>query len=128
MPLHILLILVIGGIAAIAVLMHVLGKSERLILNTASARAAWLRHFPEDHVNDVVVANDGHAALILAQDGPGLLWSFGADTAARPLQGFTFRDGERTQTVRFRDFAAPRVKLHLSEEERREWQSMMKGA
>lgn len=127
MPLHILLILVIGGIIAIAVLLHMLGKSELLRLDTNSARQAWGRHFPDDKVQDVLVASDGHSALVLTDHGPGLLWSFGADTVARHLHGFIYDDGDPEQTVRFSDYGARRVRLHLSAWERQRWQTLMRG-
>jgi hypothetical protein len=126
MPLPVLLILVIGGIATIALLLHAMGRSRLSELDDQSARAAWLRHFPDDAVQGVLVADDGHAALVLTDHGPGLLWSFGADTVARPLQDFTFQDGDTHQTIRFNDFAAPRVRLHLTAENRARWQEHMR--
>ena len=127
MPLHFLLILVIGGSAAIAALLHLLGKSEMLRLDTNNASQAWLRHFPDDQVQDVHVAAERHAALVLTDHGPGLLWSFGADTVARHLDGSTFDDGPKEQTIRFSDYGAPCVRLHLTDSERRRCQTLMKG-
>ncbi|MDU9005819.1 hypothetical protein [Sedimentitalea todarodis] len=127
MPLQILLTLVIGGIAAIAMLLHMLGKSALLALDTNSAKEAWLRHFPDDTVQDLLVAGDGHAALVLTDRGPGLLWSFGADTVARHLRDFTYLDGDTRQTIRFSDYGAPRVCLRLTATERQRWQTLMRG-
>ena len=125
MPLNILLILVVGGIAAIAVLLHILGKSRLIVLTSEDARSAWHRHFPDDEILGLTVAQDGHAALVQTGQGPGLLWSFGADTVARHLRDFDLLDKPGHLAVIFHDFTAPRVTLHLTDAERPLWQKMM---
>jgi len=125
MPLYVLLILVAGGIALIALLLHLLGKSRRTILSEASARAAWTRHFPGEIARDVTLSQDRHAALITGENGPGLLWAFGADTVARHLQNFDLKPGPDHLTVVFHDFTAPRVALRLSKAERALWPKRM---
>ena len=63
MPLELLLVLVIGGIAGIAVLLHVLGFSRSLTFeDEAAARAAWLRAFPDDTVTGVTLSESQSAA------------------------------------------------------------------
>jgi hypothetical protein len=57
MPLPVLIALVIGGIAGIALILHLSGRSRVVALTEVTARAAWLRHFPDDRV-----ARDSHAA------------------------------------------------------------------
>ena len=126
MPLYILLVLVVGGIALIALLLHVLGKSRRTRLSESSARAAWTRHFPDEVARDVTLSQDRHAALIETQDGPGLLWAFGADTVARHLRDFDLKPGPDRLTVIFHDFTAPRVTLSLTGDERPRWQERMR--
>lgn len=125
MSLNILLILVVGGIAVLALLLHVLGKSRRMVLTTEDARTAWHRHFPDDEILGLTVAHDGHAALVQTNQGPGLLWAFGADTVARYLRDFDLVDKPGHLSVIFHDFTAPRVTLHLSDAERPIWQEMM---
>jgi len=125
MPLHILLILVVGGISAITLLLHLLGKSRLAFLTTEDARGAWHRHFPDDDIRDVIVAQNGHAAFVQTAQGPGLLWSFGADTVARHLRDFDLIEAPNHLQVMFHDFTAPRVTLHLSETERPRWQELM---
>ena len=49
MPLDILLILVVVGIASIAVMLHLSGKSTRTRLTANSARTAWVRQLPSAH-------------------------------------------------------------------------------
>ncbi len=125
MPLNILLILVVGGIAILALLLHLLGKSRLVILTPEDARTAWHRHFPDDEILGLTVASDGHAAVVQTDQGPGLLWSFGADTVARHLRDFDLLEKPGHLSVIFRDFTAPRVTLYLNATERPLLQKMM---
>jgi hypothetical protein len=125
MPLNILLILVVGGISLIALLLHLLGKSRQVILSPEDARTAWHRHFPDDQIVDLMVSGDGHAALVQTGQGPGLLWSFGADTVARHLRDYDLLDEPHHIKVVFHDFAAPSATLHLTDTERPVWQQKM---
>ncbi|WP_425043237.1 hypothetical protein [Primorskyibacter sp. S87] len=127
MPLYVLLALVIGGIAAITGLLHLTGKSRRRILMPEDARGEWHRHFPDDNIIDVTVSRDGHAALIRAEEGPGLLWALGADTVARRLIDYDMVEYPDGLRVMFHDFSAPHVALNLSEEERDTWQSLIEN-
>jgi len=125
-PLHILLILVVGGIAGIALALHLLGLSQAPPLGPDSARAAWLRHFPDDPVNEVSVTRDGRAARIVTDHGRGIVWQMGADTCARTLNGeeqIHLHKGK--VTVRLNDYAAPRIRLHLTPDEQDEWANWM---
>lgn len=125
MPLPLLLILVIGGISMIALLLHLSGQSALAVLTPEDARAQWHRHFPDDAIHGVTMARTGHAALLRTSQGPGLLWSFGADTAARHLRDFDLLDHPKGLQVAFHDFTAPRVTLRLTPSERRDWQNRM---
>lgn len=125
MSLNVLLILVVGGIAAIALLLHLLGKSRLSVLTREDARTAWHRHFPDDEIRDLTLARDGHSALVQTSQGPGLLWSFGADTVARHLRDYDLLEKPDHLCVVFHDFTAPRATLYLTEEERPAWQKMM---
>ena len=125
MPLEILLGLVVAGIAGIALLTMALGLAARRSLSQESARAEWLRHFPDDAVQSVWVAQDGHSALILTEAGPGLLWPMGADTVGRRLIDFDMIDTPTGLDITFHDFTAPRARLRLGEDERLVWKSLM---
>ncbi|TDK42311.1 hypothetical protein [Antarcticimicrobium luteum] len=125
MPLTVLIPMVVLGIAGIALLLHLAGRSQRCVLTPVSAEMAWLRQFPGDRVAEATVARDGHAALILTDHGPGLLWAFGADTVARRLLDYDLIDrGDRLRVV-FHDFTAPTVTLTLDPFERRHWLNRM---
>lgn len=118
MPLHILLILVIGGIAGIALLLHLLGHSRRFDLSDAgTARTEWLRHWPEDQVAHVYLTPD--AALIDTTQGPGLLRPFGADTVGHRLAGL--EETAKGLRLSFADFAAPAITLPLPPATRALW-------
>lgn len=125
MPLEILLVLVVGGIAGITLLLHLTGKSRLSVLTPETAPDQWLRHFPDDTVIDATIAHDGHAALVRTETGAGLIWSFGADTAARHLMDFDWLDHPDGIEVQFHDFGTPRVILRLDETERRHWRHLM---
>lgn len=125
MPLEILLGLVVFGIAGIAVLTIWLGFGARRALSEDSARADWQRHFPEDDVRSVWISSDAHAALVLTDAGPGLLWAMGADTAARRLEAAQVTDTAGGLDVVFADFTAPRVRLQLDADARLVWKRLM---
>ncbi|KUJ76424.1 hypothetical protein AVO45_11540 [Ruegeria marisrubri] len=128
MPIEALLVLVIGGIAGVALLLHLTGRSNLRVLSPDGARAEWLRHFPDDTIVDVTLSHDGHAALLRTETGPGLLWSFGADTVARHLLDFDWLEHPKGMEFYFHDFATPHVLVHLDETERRHWRHLMEPA
>jgi hypothetical protein len=107
MPLPVLIALVVFGIAGIALLLHVLGYSSAPPLSEDSARAGWLRHFPDDSIRTVTLGKDGRMALIDTANGCGLVWLMGADTVARRLEQARLDRGKLT----FDDFGAPKVLL-----------------
>ncbi|WP_164659410.1 hypothetical protein [Tropicibacter sp. Alg240-R139] len=127
MPLEILLILVVLGIASIAVMLHLSGRSKRARLTAESAGAAWERHFPDDQVTGVIAAQDGHAALVTTSAGVGLVWAFGADTVARHLVEVDLDDTTRGLRFRFSDFTAPSVRVALAPEERQLWRNTIQA-
>ncbi|MCF6430832.1 hypothetical protein [Leisingera sp. MMG026] len=128
MPLELLLALVAGGISAIAVILHLSGRSERAVLTTETARKAWLRHCPGDSIRDVLPAAGGHAALVAAQSGPGLVWAFGADTVARHLHAAAVSPSPAGLRFDFKDFSAPALSLALTGTERAHWQALIAAA
>lgn len=125
MPLEILLVLVVGGIGAITLLLHFSGRSEQRILTLETAQTDWQRHFPDDTVIDATVSLDGHAALVRTDAGPGLIWSFGADTVARHLLDYDWIEHPNGFEFRFHEFATPKVVIHLDDIERQHWQNLM---
>lgn len=128
MPLEILLILVVGGISAIAVMLHFTGRSTRRVIDADSARQEWLRLFPDDNITGVLLSQDRHSALIETPDARGLLWAFGADTVGRYLNDdSTVHDHKHGLCIRFDDFTAPAARLSLSADERSQWKQLIEA-
>ena len=127
MPLEILLILVTGGIAGIALALHLSGLSRVTPLDEGAARAGWLRHFPDDPVEELRLARNGRAALVRTASGRGVVWRFGADTVARYLVDVRLRDLATGLQLRFGDFGTPKLTLDLAPEERRIWKEEIEG-
>ena len=130
MPLHILLILVIGGIAGIALALHILGLSQTLHLDMVNARQQWLRHFPDDSFDtseaiDCLVTIRGDRALVRSDQSYGLVWTMGADASARRLVGAQWAKTSNGVAVRFPDPAAPRIEIRLAEAETHLWHSYL---
>ncbi|MFC4218035.1 hypothetical protein ACFP4H_08550 [Pseudophaeobacter arcticus] len=130
MPLELLLILVVGGISAIALLLHLTGRSRSSVMTDTQARQAWLRQFPESPIAKLTLAEDGQAALIQPEDGRaplGLVWSFGADTVARFLEHVEVDKAKQGLHLNLADFSAPGVQLHLNDSEAEQWQRLIEG-
>lgn len=126
MPLHILIILVVGGIAGIALLTYVFGLSRPLRFEDEdAARAAWLRHWPEDRVTGTHIALDGSAALIETPNGPGIVFTMGADSTSHRLDEAEIRETPGGLRILFHDFAAPRLDVALDPAARAHWQQIL---
>lgn len=122
MPLHILGILVIGGIAGIVVLLHLLGLSRpRRFEDEAAARSAWAEEFPEIPANRAVLCRNRAAALIQTAQGPGVVWPMGADSTARFLHGARITRTRDGLLIRLPDYTAPRIRLVLDPDEAEAW-------
>ncbi|MDA7430942.1 hypothetical protein PGB28_20995 [Primorskyibacter aestuariivivens] len=122
MPLPLLLMLVIGGIAGIAVILHLLGLSRPLAFpDENAARAAWLNEFPDAPPSRVVLSHDHHAALIETSEREGIVWPMGADSTARYLDGARIDRTQEGLVIRLPDYTAPRIRLRLAPEEADLW-------
>ena len=126
MPLHILLNLVIGGIAGIALALHLLGLSKAVRLNGPELRAHWQRHYPDDTFDndatiDMLTNSAANRAIVKSDQGYGLIWTMGADTCARRLDAARWRETAKGVACRFDDPAAPRIDIPLSQDERSLW-------
>lgn len=128
MPLEILLILVIAGIACIAVLLQLLGYSRQQPFTQHSARAAWLRQEPEISPRRVDLSGDRLAALIDTDRGPGLVWQMGADSTAHWLGGARVAATRDGLHLRLGDFAAPSVRVRLPPGAARDWADRIAAA
>ncbi|MGI3185778.1 hypothetical protein [Nioella aestuarii] len=126
MPLHILIILVVGGIGLIALLTHFLGLSRALRLTSADeARTAWLRGWPEDTVTAAHIAPDGSAALVETDHGLGIVFVLGADSCAHRLDGSDIHETPGGLRILFHDFATPRLDVALDPEALTHWRQIL---
>lgn len=125
MPLEILGPIVVLGISGIALALHLLGQSARLSFDDASARQAWLRHFPSASVRDVMIAPDGHSALIHSTQGYGVVWAMGADSSARFVAGAKARPSGDELMFLFNDLGTPRIRLSLPTQTQDKWLKTM---
>ena len=122
MPLPVLLALVLGGISAIALILHLLGLSARArIAGAAEAMGIWNADQPNRPARRAHLAPDGTAALIETDRGPGLVFAMGADLATRPLDGATLRPHRGGLTITLPDFTAPRLRIALPDPDRDAW-------
>lgn len=129
MPLGLLVLLVVAGIAGIALLLHLTGHSRAFeIADETTARREWLRHCPDEDVRAVLIAANRRAALVETDRGRGLLWSFGADTVAQSFDRVEVTDRPDGLILRLGSFTAPAVRLSLSPEERAAWRTRLTGA
>lgn len=126
MPLPFLIVLVVGGIAGIAVLLHVAGLSRpRRFESESDARAAWSREYSEAEIRQVILAQDRSAALIVTNLGPGVVWAMGADSTARLCPGAHIAQSRGRAVLHLPDYTAPRITLALDPDEIPRWQAAL---
>ena len=128
MPPGLLLVLVIGGIAGIALLLQLLGYSRRVPFTEDSARAAWARQEPDTPARAIHLSSDGMAALVETDRGPALVWHMGADSTAHWLDAATCQSSATGLTILIGDFAAPRARVALPPDEAARWTALIGGA
>lgn len=105
------------GLLLLFAAVHLLGGSARRPLDAAEARAAYRLAHPEDDVLDVVMADDGAAALLPLAAGCGLVFRLGRGTVVRRLEPGVVRAqvaGPARLRLLLPDPSCPRVELHLA--------------
>ena len=127
MPLWLLGTIVVIGLAAVLVALIVFGFTEGLTLTRDSATHEFTADNPGLTPRDIVLAENGRAALVDA-DARYLIWCMGADIASHRLTGARIKETPKGLTIRLPDYAAPRVRLLLSEAERVHWKSLIEEA
>lgn len=128
MPLPILFALVALGIAGVIALVHLSGVSRPKTFDTEDdARAAWAREFPDLPAGTVTLTAKRAAALVMTDDGPGLVWPMGADSTARLLRGARAKALPTGLDLRLPDSSAPRLRLVLTPQEARAWARVIEG-
>lgn len=128
MPLSILIPAGVAGLAAIALLLQLSTRAPRALPDLETARKIWLRRFPGDPIREVILSHDRHAALILSEEGSGLLWTYRSGTQARRLEDYDLIDEGTALRVIFHDATGTETTLRLDDFERRRWRGLISGA
>ena len=126
MSLWLLIVIVVGGIAAVAIALHALGLSQTAKLEAGNIRAHWQRHFPDDSFNrhgtvEFLLNEHFDRAIVRSDQGYGLIWVMGADTAARQLPAGAITENAGGVTFSFPDPSAPKIHVALGEADRQVW-------
>lgn len=128
MPLIILGPLVVIGILAIALILHLSGRTApRRLATEAEARDAWAREYPENPALTVLLSSDNRAALIRATRGLGLVWCLGDDTVARIVTKSKTHTTATGLAFERREFAARRINVTLDADTLALWQSQLES-
>lgn len=124
MPLHILAPMVVVGLIIAWGAMRFAGCSQDLLFTTVEdARLHWLRHRPGAKPRDIIVAADGHAALVEVGSGLWLLRSFGIDSVIHHLGAVQVITVKQGLTLTFPEYDDPKAQLTLTPEECTIWQA-----
>ena len=127
MPITVLAALVVFGIAGIAVLTILFGfNTPRSFIDAEDAGSAWLREFPDLEPHDITLSHDGCHALVQTDQGAGIVWSMGADSAARLLAGARVKQSAKGLDLRLRDYTAPRIRVALTPDQQTIWLNRIK--
>lgn len=128
MPLELLLPIVVIGITLIVLMTHLFGFSKKFdISSDAIARARWSREWEADKIGDVVLCENGTAALLDTDQGAGVLWAFGADTTTARLDHVDVARTKDGLKLKLHNFTAPVLHLTLSPTEADLWQQKIEG-
>ena len=128
MPLWLLGTIVVVGLAAIWIIMRVFGFNRTLTLTHELAAEEFATDNPGLVPEDIILAKSGKSALIHAGGSTYLLWVMGVDVATQNLAKARVADAPDGLTLRLPDFAAPRVSLTLTPDEKSTWKLMIEGA
>jgi hypothetical protein len=125
MPTYLIVILVSLAVAVLAVMLNMASRPRRALLDEESAREAWLDAAAGETIRQITLSHDRHAALILSDEGPALVWSSGREIIVRRLLDFDLLDEGGTLRIVFRDFDTPEALLTLDDFERPRWLNLL---
>lgn len=128
-PLPLLLGVVVGGVALVVALTHIVGWSEQARLDEDLARERYGQDHPQAVIRAVRAADDGAVALLELSDGVGLVYVLGDRLVTRRLTRDTLRavDGlDHGLRLRLADSSRPRLVVRLEDPEvRRAWRGRL---
>lgn len=126
MPLEVMASIVVVGLLAVYVMMRAMKFDQTLALtDEAIARAEWGADNVTAPADVVILAQSGQAALVRSRRGWGVLWVMGLDATSHDLAGADVQAHPKGLLLKFRDFAAPSVVLHLTSEEATAWRAQI---
>ncbi len=126
MPLEVMASIVVVGLLAVYVMMRVMKFDQKLVLaDEAIARAEWGADNFTAPAEVVIVAQSGQAALVRSRRGWGVLWVMGLDATSHDLAGADVQAHPKGLILKFHDFAAPSVVLHLTPDEATAWRAQI---
>ena len=128
MPLWLLGSIVVVGLAAIWLIMRVYGFDRPLVLTHEIAADEFTTDNPGLVPEDIHLAKSGQSALIHAGGSTYVLWVMGQDVATHNVARARVSEADTGLTLRLPDFAAPRVTLTLTEDEKARWKPMIEEA
>ncbi len=120
MPLYILAVLVVFGLAVIIGAVHFSGGSKEVTpLTVATATARLATDFPDFNISDSVISKDGKSALLLSDhsDEAGLVVQMGNKSLTRLISNVTLSGIELKDTgltILLYDFTLPQVHLNTT--------------
>ncbi len=122
-PLHLLLPLVVGGVALTVGLTHLLGGSTPAALSVEAITDLLALDLPDAVVDEVLLADDRRAALVTLRSGHAAVLVLGDRLVSRLLPaGLRAEATERGLRLRLPDPGCPRIDVALSDSARRqEW-------
>ncbi|KPA21580.1 hypothetical protein shim_22870 [Shimia sp. SK013] len=128
MTLPVLLALVVGGIAGIAAILHLMGLTTPYrFSNGHDAISAWEREVPERPATGFHLSSDSRASLVTFEGGVGIVWSFGGDTVARLLGDTPPQKTQNGLRFDFPDFGSSALKVRLKETDLDIWMKALEA-
>ncbi|MGH1367858.1 MAG: hypothetical protein ACRBCL_04520 [Maritimibacter sp.] len=120
MPLSLLVPTVLLGLALIALTLWSLGFATPCALSVKRVQEAFIADQGRA-ADSVTLTGNRLAALVCAQNEYFVAWAMGADVVLRDLAGAILTDTAQGARITLPDFAAPRVNLSLSAQDRALW-------
>lgn len=127
MPLPILLPLVVFGIGGIVILIRWMRPTAPLVLTEETAIAVWGHRNPELPAKRIHLNTIGSHGLVDTENGPGLVWVFGADPVTRVLDHpIKCTKTDLGLRLHLSDFTVPAIDIPLRDGvEKAEWAKLL---
>ncbi|GHG88856.1 hypothetical protein [Pseudodonghicola xiamenensis] len=125
MSAYLIVPLVSLAIAVLAGLLALASRPRRALLDEDRAREAWQSATAGAPIRQMTLSRDRHAALILGDGGPALVWTSGQEVLLRRLLDYDLLDEGKTLRLIFHDYDTPAAVLTLDTSERAHWLNLL---